>query len=184
MSGGGLRGLLAELYEWALDACHQGTGQPFQEHPRWHMCISTWEQADELLPRIAAALAADAPADEVEPWVEVAERSARARVAALPAGVRDAALRSGTRTTLRNRTVAAPAEPGATEGRRAPTPFDCFQAGMFDGVTRGGDRPAAEYDPNEVRQAFSGWLEEWSAEHAALSPRPAPVSAAPTEGER
>lgn len=47
--------LLAELYEWALDAAHQGTGQPMTTRG-WHAFMSTWEEADELLPRVAAYL--------------------------------------------------------------------------------------------------------------------------------
>lgn len=50
-----LHGLLVELYNWAEDACEQGTGQPRGE-PGWHSFISTWEEADELLPRVAKAL--------------------------------------------------------------------------------------------------------------------------------
>ena len=46
---------LDELLDWALDACHQGTGQPFGTKG-WHMCMTTWEQADELLPRVARLL--------------------------------------------------------------------------------------------------------------------------------
>jgi hypothetical protein len=50
------RALLEELYEWALDACHQGSGSPFQSEPTWHNFMSTWEEADELLPRVAKAI--------------------------------------------------------------------------------------------------------------------------------
>lgn len=56
------RALLRELYEWALDACHQGTGEPFQSTPTWHAFTSTWEYADELLPRVKARL--DGSADD------------------------------------------------------------------------------------------------------------------------
>lgn len=45
--------LLRDLHEWALDACHQGAGEPFQASPTWHMFMSTWEHADELLPQVA-----------------------------------------------------------------------------------------------------------------------------------
>lgn len=54
-SGQESRELLAELYDWALDACHQGAGAPMTE-PAWHGFTSTWEDADDLLPRVAAAL--------------------------------------------------------------------------------------------------------------------------------
>lgn len=48
---------LRELHDWALDACCQGTGTIFGT-PEWnHCCTSTWEDADDLLPRIAALLA-------------------------------------------------------------------------------------------------------------------------------
>lgn len=46
--------LLHELYEWALDACSQGSGNTFRETPTWHNFMSTWEWADELLPRVEA----------------------------------------------------------------------------------------------------------------------------------
>jgi hypothetical protein len=50
--------LLSELYKWALDACAQGTGTEFGA-PEWnHMFISTWEDAEDLLPRVAAVVAA------------------------------------------------------------------------------------------------------------------------------
>lgn len=64
--------LLMELYEWSLDACHQGSGAPFGS-PQWHCYISTWEEADELLPRVLAFLqdvgiaAAGAVSDSGEP---------------------------------------------------------------------------------------------------------------------
>lgn len=47
---------LHSLYDWALDACHQGTGNPFEPGRPWHLHMSTWEQADELLPDIAKVL--------------------------------------------------------------------------------------------------------------------------------
>ena len=54
-----LNTLLGELYHWALDACHQGTGEPFQSSSTWHMFMSTWEEANELLPRVRDALVAE-----------------------------------------------------------------------------------------------------------------------------
>lgn len=49
--------LLAELAEWAVDACQQGAGgDPFNGPPGWDACLSTWEEADELLPRVAEFL--------------------------------------------------------------------------------------------------------------------------------
>ena len=54
-----LNTLLGELYHWALDACHQGTGEAFQSSPTWHVFMSTWEEADELLPRVHDALVAE-----------------------------------------------------------------------------------------------------------------------------
>lgn len=48
--------LLRELLEWALNACHQGAGKAFMEDNVWHGFLSTWEDAEELLPRVAASL--------------------------------------------------------------------------------------------------------------------------------
>ena len=55
--------LLVDLYEWALDACEQGGGGgPFGLDVAWHSFISTWEDADELLPRVRVAIGrADMP---------------------------------------------------------------------------------------------------------------------------
>ena len=47
---------LEELLSWALDACHQGAGESFMSSPVWHGFLSTWEDAEELLPRVAALL--------------------------------------------------------------------------------------------------------------------------------
>jgi hypothetical protein len=58
-----LEARLSELLTWAYDACLQGTGNEFGT-PRWHINMSTWEEADDLLPEIAALLAearAEAP---------------------------------------------------------------------------------------------------------------------------
>jgi hypothetical protein len=52
------RALLGELLDWAIDACHQGSGNAFGSSPTWHNFISTWEDADELLPRVTDALVA------------------------------------------------------------------------------------------------------------------------------
>lgn len=48
--------MLRELLEWALDACHQGTGSPFGGGPGWHLFESTYEDAEDLLPRVAEHL--------------------------------------------------------------------------------------------------------------------------------
>ena len=42
---------LDELWDWAIDACVQGTNSDLRD-PTWHMFMSTWEHADELLPRV------------------------------------------------------------------------------------------------------------------------------------
>ena len=42
---------LDELWDWAIDACGQGTNSDLHD-PTWHMFMSTWEHADELLPRV------------------------------------------------------------------------------------------------------------------------------------
>jgi hypothetical protein len=55
--------LLAELHTWALEACHQGAGSPLGSSPSWHLFLSTWEEADELLPRIERFLAVRAGAN-------------------------------------------------------------------------------------------------------------------------
>jgi hypothetical protein len=46
---------LEELLWWAVDACEQGTGQSITT-PFWHAHMSTWEEAEELLPRVAGVL--------------------------------------------------------------------------------------------------------------------------------
>jgi len=61
------RPLLEELYEWALDACYQGAGEPITA-PRWHMNISTWEDADDLLPKVAKFLGRPDPHDCDHDW--------------------------------------------------------------------------------------------------------------------
>ena len=48
--------LLRELLEWAMDACHQGAGAPIEPGTAWHGFLSTWEDAEELLPRVADRL--------------------------------------------------------------------------------------------------------------------------------
>lgn len=50
-----LEAAAAELHEWAIDACCQGTETdgPFGDDNCWHAFMSTWEQADEMLPRLA-----------------------------------------------------------------------------------------------------------------------------------
>ena len=81
-----LREALAEVHEWALDAYHQGTDEEFEfaaSNGGTYTCLSTWEEADELLPRIAALLGEspvpDEPtsdgstdADEILGWVRAA----------------------------------------------------------------------------------------------------------------
>lgn len=56
-----LHAALEDLYEWSLDACHQGAGKPFASDSTWHGFLSTWEDADDLLPRVAAVLGAPDP---------------------------------------------------------------------------------------------------------------------------
>lgn len=52
-----LRLLLAELYEWGIDACQQATGHaPGDTDPTWHMFMSTYEWADDLFPRVRREL--------------------------------------------------------------------------------------------------------------------------------
>ena len=43
--------LLQELLDAYIDACAQGTGVEPLSSPSWHMYISTYEEADELIPR-------------------------------------------------------------------------------------------------------------------------------------
>lgn len=52
VSEGTTQHLLIELFEAYEDACWQGTGNEPLSSPRWHNCISTYEEADELIPRI------------------------------------------------------------------------------------------------------------------------------------
>ena len=50
------RKLLTELFEWAKWACLQGTGTEYGT-PEWdHLFISTWEDADDILPKVAEHL--------------------------------------------------------------------------------------------------------------------------------
>lgn len=51
-----LEAALVEMLSWAEDACEQGTGNRFQGSPGWHNFMSTWEEADVLLPRTAELL--------------------------------------------------------------------------------------------------------------------------------
>lgn len=44
--------LLRKLYEWSLSAFHQGTGTEFWSPERYHMFISTWEDAEDILPLV------------------------------------------------------------------------------------------------------------------------------------
>ena len=66
-----LEAALRELREWAEDACHQGAGEP-RGVKGWHMYTSTWEYADELLPRVDAVLAV-APTPDPSPWAAPGE---------------------------------------------------------------------------------------------------------------
>lgn len=82
--------LLVELHQWALDACRQGTGVEPLSSPGWHMYLSVWEEAGELLPRVGRfleAATADESGDAVAQWYrdELArlDRSARERHAAV-----------------------------------------------------------------------------------------------------
>lgn len=51
-----LRLLAQELLAGYEDACNQGTGEVPLSSPTWHHFISTWEEADELIPRARAML--------------------------------------------------------------------------------------------------------------------------------
>ena len=52
----GRKRLLADLFEWAQWAALQGTGTEYGT-PEWdHWFISTWEDADDILPRVAEHL--------------------------------------------------------------------------------------------------------------------------------
>lgn len=53
-----LRALAAELLDAYIDACHQGSGNEPLSSPTWHNFISTWEEADELIPRAREILEA------------------------------------------------------------------------------------------------------------------------------
>lgn len=44
-----------EMLWWALDACDQAT-DGYKSGPGWHYFMSTWEQAEDVLPRFARAI--------------------------------------------------------------------------------------------------------------------------------
>lgn len=48
--------LLAELLDAYIDACHQGSGNEPLSSPTWHNFLSTYEEADELIPRVQTFL--------------------------------------------------------------------------------------------------------------------------------
>ncbi len=50
--------LLHELLDAYVDACWQGTGNEPLSSPSWHNFLSTYEDADELIPRVRAFCAA------------------------------------------------------------------------------------------------------------------------------
>ena len=50
------RALLAAAVDALEDACLQGTGAASLDEPGWHMFMSTYEHADELLPSLRDAL--------------------------------------------------------------------------------------------------------------------------------
>ena len=62
-----LESLLAELYDWAIDAASDGTGTDFGTDNWNNMCMSTWERADTLLPRVHAALPVAVADDDTYP---------------------------------------------------------------------------------------------------------------------
>ena len=67
--------LLRALLEWSLDACHQGAGKALNEDGSWHGFLSVWEDAEELLPRVADALGlsiirVETPRPGMKPYVE------------------------------------------------------------------------------------------------------------------
>lgn len=52
--------LLAEMYPWALSACGQGARAPYGA-PEWHSYIGVWQDAEDLLPRVAELLGVPIP---------------------------------------------------------------------------------------------------------------------------
>lgn len=48
--------LLTVLLDAYIDACHQGTGKEPMSSPRWHNCLSAYQEADELIPMVRAFL--------------------------------------------------------------------------------------------------------------------------------
>lgn len=47
---------LVELLDEYIDACHQGSGNEPLSSPTWHNFMSTYEYADDLIPRAQALL--------------------------------------------------------------------------------------------------------------------------------
>ncbi len=49
-------GLLGDVTEEYVDACHQGSGNEPLSFPQWHNFMSTYEYADKLIPKARAFL--------------------------------------------------------------------------------------------------------------------------------
>ncbi len=49
-------GLLGDVTEEYVDACHQGSGNEPLSFPQWHNFMSTYEYADHLIPKARAFL--------------------------------------------------------------------------------------------------------------------------------
>lgn len=51
-----LENMLQRLLDAYIDACHQGTGEEPLSKPGWHMFLSTYEEAEDLIPEVRKLL--------------------------------------------------------------------------------------------------------------------------------
>lgn len=64
--------LLGELLDAYIDACRQGAGVEPLSSPHWHMFLSTYEEADELIPRVQSFLGRPISGQQAPSSVETA----------------------------------------------------------------------------------------------------------------